>query len=171
MWLSFNKKTVPDFNVPQSVLLVDRIFTPLRSISRKRALKLDYLKKGYFLLPEVIQLYNYQHTNRRHNLKYTKRAIYLRDRYTCQYCGKELAQSSVTIDHVMPLSRGGTNHFKNCVAACVKCNTKKSNKLPSEAGMKLLQEPWEPTSMDLLREHIRPLLNKFQEYLKNSLYT
>lgn len=71
----------------------------------------------------------------------TKRAILTRDEYTCAYCNGK----ADTVDHVMPQSRGGGNTWTNLVAACKRCNNKKADRTPDEAGMKLL---WQPTKHD-----------------------
>lgn len=163
-----SKKNMQD-SLSNSVLLIDKVFTPLRSISWKRAMKLNYLKKANFLLPDILQLLHYRQKIVKKPLKYTNRAVYLRDRYRCQYCGKDLTKSSITIDHVIPRSKGGTSHFKNCVASCQRCNMRKADKLLSDVGMTLLQVPWEPTSMELLREHVRILITKFEEFLNQSI--
>lgn len=150
------------------VLLIDKIYQPLQAISRQKALKLKYLNKGNFLIPEVLQLLHYVHT-KRFKLRFTKRAIYLRDRYTCQYCGKELYLSNITIDHVVPISRGGHNSFLNCVSSCQKCNVLKADRLPHEAGMSLIKSPWIPSNLNLLSVHVKPLLDKFKNYLSQSI--
>lgn len=69
-----------------------------------------------------------------------------RDNYTCQYCGKSGVK--LTVDHVIPKSRGGKNTWENCVAACEPCNYSKDNKTPDEAGMKLLKTPTVPDMPD-----------------------
>lgn len=146
------------------ILLIDASFQPLQTVSRKKALKLNFLNKASFLIPEVLQLLNYIH-RKNFRLRFTKRSIYLRDRYTCQYCGKAMKLSEITIDHVIPLSRGGHNSFLNCVSCCQKCNVKKADRLPHEAGMFLIKKPWVPTNINLLEVHVRPLLEKFNSYL------
>jgi hypothetical protein len=65
----------------------------------------------------------------------------LRDRNTCQYCGELLSSSELTLDHVVPRSRGGASTWENLVACCHPCNRRKGNQMPLEAGMKLMREP------------------------------
>lgn len=86
---------------------------------------------------------------RRFNVKFNKRNIMARDEYICQYCGT--TGIPLTIDHVVPRSRrtpehpnGGASAWDNCVAACFPCNTRKGNRTPDEAGMKLLNPPSKP---------------------------
>ena len=83
------------------------------------------------------------------NRKYTRvyfnrRSIIRRDKSICQYCAKKLNASEITIDHIIPRSVGGQNTFTNCVVSCLPCNSKKSNKTPEQAGMKLLRLPYHP---------------------------
>lgn len=80
----------------------------------------------------------------------TRRNIYRRDQYMCQYCQGAFTTQKLTIDHVIPTSRGGTNSWNNCVTSCEPCNAKKSNRTPQECGMKLIKRPkmpkWTPIS-------------------------
>ncbi len=98
--------------------------------------------------PEVIALTRYNGMPTR-SAVFTRRNLYKRDRYTCQYCGRQPDTSELTIDHVLPRSRGGHSSWDNCVLACVKCNSRKANRTPREAGMSLRREPesprWTPT--------------------------
>jgi len=87
-----------------------------------------------------------------HKVKLSRRNIYMRDKNTCQYCGKVVKPSLLTIDHVIPKSQGGRNSWKNLVCACYPCNSKKGAKTPKEAHVRLLKKPVEPRfieSMDL----------------------
>ena len=67
-----------------------------------------------------------------------------RDDYRCQYCGKNLPAKELNMDHVVPRDRGGGTTWENVVISCIKCNSKKSNRSPKEAGMRLLKEPKRP---------------------------
>lgn len=77
-------------------------------------------------------------------LRFSRTNVYARDNFICQYCIRKLTQSKLTLDHVIPRSRGGPSSWTNCVACCIDCNVKKADKTPKEAGMKLLQEPRQP---------------------------
>lgn len=98
--------------------------------------------------PAVIRLTKFIHVPRRFRRQVTNTFLFARDHYRCQYCGRasvELkARESLTRDHVIPLSRGGTNAWTNVVTACSPCNTRKANHLPAEIGMHLLHIPVEP---------------------------
>lgn len=94
-------------------------------------------------VPEVIMLTEFSRFPPR-QLKFSRRNIYLRDTHTCQYCGKVPKKEELTIDHVLPRSRGGKTTWENVVLACIKCNMKKGNKLLHEAGLRLLNQPVKP---------------------------
>ncbi|GIX31575.1 MAG: hypothetical protein KatS3mg124_2047 [Porticoccaceae bacterium] len=80
----------------------------------------------------------------------TNRALFARDHYLCMYCGAPGKPGELTRDHVVPLSRGGTDRWENVVAACRRCNQRKGNKLPEEAGMELLALPYRPNHAEYL---------------------
>ena len=69
---------------------------------------------------------------------FSRRAVIKRDQYCCRYCGEKLTSTNLTIDHILPKSRGGVTSYTNCVVCCQLCNGKKSNRTPEEAGMVLL---------------------------------
>tara|TARA_Y100001963_G_scaffold154598_1_gene243692 strand:- start:551 stop:1084 length:534 start_codon:yes stop_codon:yes gene_type:complete len=74
----------------------------------------------------------------------SRKSVFKRDNHTCQYCQKTFGEKELTLDHVLPKSRGGEKVWTNLVAACKKCNQKKGNKTPAEAGMKLFKVPKKP---------------------------
>jgi len=76
--------------------------------------------------------------------RFTKKALFNRDGWQCQYCGVDLDDRSVTIDHVVPKMRGGPRTWKNCVTACKKCNMKKGSRSLSESGLTLRKNPSAP---------------------------
>ncbi|MGA3211701.1 MAG: HNH endonuclease [Terriglobales bacterium] len=91
-------------------------------------------------IPSVIRLLEYRripHQTR----ALSRKNILLRDRNTCQYCETTLASGELTLDHVIPRSRGGASTWENLVACCHVCNRRKGSRLPAEAGMKLMREP------------------------------
>jgi 5-methylcytosine-specific restriction endonuclease McrA len=94
-----------------------------------------------FPRPSVIRLI-YMIRRPRPQMRLTRREIFVRDRYTCQYCGK--MTRDLTIDHVMPRHRGGRHTWENLVAACRTCNHRKAGRTPQEAHMTLLNEPKRP---------------------------
>jgi 5-methylcytosine-specific restriction endonuclease McrA len=97
-----------------------------------------------FRLPSVVSLKSYVKPSR--NPAFTRFNVFLRDRFTCQYCG---AREDLTFDHVIPRSKGGITSWENVVAACSPCNLAKGNRLPQEARMWPRQKPFRPNVHDL----------------------
>ncbi|MDQ3697232.1 MAG: HNH endonuclease [Gemmatimonadota bacterium] len=145
-------------------LALNASFEPLTMVPMKRALRLvldgkaeiveaepDRLVRSERLAlprPVVIRLMKFIHVPRRFRRQVTNTFLFARDHYRCQYCGRmgvELRpRESLTRDHLIPLSRGGTNDWRNVVTACSGCNARKGNHLPGEIGMHPLQTPVEP---------------------------
>ena len=98
---------------------------------------------GIFKLPTAIVLVEYVRIPYR-NCKLNKKNLFNRDHGMCQYCAKKLSKATLTIDHVLPKSRGGKNSWENMVSCCRGCNIKKKHRTPSEANMKLLSVPGLP---------------------------
>jgi 5-methylcytosine-specific restriction endonuclease McrA len=116
-------------------------------------------------VPRVIQLVHYDRVPRR-EVRFTRRNIFHRDRSRCQYCGGAFAQRDLNLDHVVPLSRGGHSEWTNVVTACVPCNSRKGNRLPEEAGMRLVRRPRRPAGHPLVRAN---WLGRFHEEWKTFL--
>ncbi len=98
-------------------------------------------------------------------LALNRRNILRRDSYTCQYCGRR--STELTLDHVLPRSRGGQGSWDNLVAACRPCNLKKKNRTPDEAGMNLLRRPSIPRNLLLLVADLPQLPEAWKPYLGN----
>jgi len=94
-------------------------------------------------LPEVILLNAFNGFVRR-EVRLSRRNIFERDQNRCQYCGLHFSKQDLTIDHVLPRSRGGADTWENLVLACVPCNLRKSNRTPEEANMRLRRRPAAP---------------------------
>ena len=77
-------------------------------------------------------------------INFNRQSVIKRDYNICQYCGKKLLPSQITIDHIVPKDQGGLNSFTNCVVSCKECNNRKDNRTPEQAGMKLLRKPISP---------------------------
>jgi 5-methylcytosine-specific restriction endonuclease McrA len=95
-------------------------------------------------VPEVIALAVYDRLPSA-AVSFSRRNVFKRDHYTCQYCGAQPGSEELSIDHVVPRSRGGASSWENCVLACVPCNKRKADRLPRQAGMKLHKQPERPT--------------------------
>jgi 5-methylcytosine-specific restriction endonuclease McrA len=129
----------------QTILVLNASFEPLNFCDWKRAVVLLLKNKAQALGKRVIRLVNYI------KLPYetlmqdrpSRAMIYKRDDNKCQYCG---STRSLTIDHIIPKSRGGEDTWENLVVACCSCNTKKSDKLLEHTGMKLMKKPQRPVS-------------------------
>jgi 5-methylcytosine-specific restriction endonuclease McrA len=139
-----------------SVLVLNQNYEPLNICSVRRALKLVLGGKAELLesargvitsatrifpFPSVIRLFHLI-KRPRPRVKLTRKEIFIRDGYTCQYCG--VRTSHLTIDHVIPRSRGGLHTWDNVVAACQPCNHRKGGKSIAEARMALMHQPHEP---------------------------
>lgn len=101
-------------------------------------------------IPDVIVLARYQ-SNPPNTVRFNRRNVFLRDRNQCQYCGCNPGRDELTVDHVIPRSRGGVSSWDNVVAACTHCNTRKGSRLPSECGMLPRNRPRRPAWMSSLR--------------------
>lgn len=95
-------------------------------------------------IPEVILLKGFNNFIR-HEVRFSRRNIFERDKNTCQYCGRRAPRSDLTLDHVIPRSRGGFDSWENLVLACMRCNVKKANRTPEEARMPLIKKPVKPS--------------------------
>lgn len=142
----------------QAVLVLNANYEPLNVCDFRRALGLILADKAILVLngrgnihsinrimplPSVIRL---QHMVRRPRpiLKMTRKEIFRRDSFTCQYCGKHTGE--LTVDHIVPRHLGGRHIWRNVVAACPSCNHRKGGRTLAESGMHLLTNPFEPPS-------------------------
>ncbi len=94
-------------------------------------------------VPEVITLRDYDRVPV-NAVTFSRRNVFKRDRFTCQYCGCQPGSNDLTIDHVIPRAQGGTSTWENCVLACVDCNGAKADRTPLQAGMRLRSLPIRP---------------------------
>lgn len=139
-----------------SVLVLNSQYLPIQTTSVKRAISLIYRGvavaekctqqawksiSSEFVLPSVIRLINFHKLPPR-NSKLSKKNILIRDKYTCQYCKEKCSDRTLTIDHILPKSRGGTAKWENLVTSCRRCNMTKANRTPEEAGMVLQSQPF-----------------------------
>jgi 5-methylcytosine-specific restriction endonuclease McrA len=106
-------------------------------------------------IPAVMRLVKLIRTIYRTGVAFTKRNVLVRDGFRCAYCGSH--KERLSIDHIMPRSRGGRTSFENCVAACKGCNLRKGGRTPSEAGMYLKTRPVRPTVSEFLRLKLQHL--------------
>lgn len=139
-------------SINRACLVLNASYEPVSISSARRAITLmvkgaaiieeHYGREVYpgIMLPSVIRLRNYRHIPMRITVL-TRKNIYARDRNTCQYCGLKFHPTKLTLDHIIPESRGGRFAWDNLVAACQECNRKKADKSLDDAGMNLLHMP------------------------------
>ncbi len=149
----------------EQVLLLNITYEPLKIINWKKAITMLCLGKVEVIeeydqeirsvsfslrLPSVVRLLKL--IKRPQNpIKFSRQNIYARDRYKCQYCGRQFPSEELTYDHVLPKSRGGKTQWGNIVTCCVDCNRKKGGRTPDEAAMKLVRKPARPSWIPALR--------------------
>jgi 5-methylcytosine-specific restriction endonuclease McrA len=113
-------------------------------------------------IPLVMRLIKIIRMIYKSKVPYSKRNIFVRDGFTCMYCGTK--QQKLTVDHVIPQGQGGKSSFDNCVASCRSCNNKKGNRTPREAKMFLRKRPYTPTIYEFIRLKMKHY--KIDEFLK-----
>jgi len=111
----------------------------------------DWVRGANFEIqvPRIIRLVRFERSHA-HGLRLNRRNLFARDGHRCQYCGQSLPLSQLSLDHVVPRSRGGTTTWENVVASCLHCNTKKGGRTPQEARMKLMRQPTRPSHNPVL---------------------
>jgi 5-methylcytosine-specific restriction endonuclease McrA len=146
------------------VLVLNATYEPMSVVSVRRAVLLllkekaeiveaaeAYLRSARVQLPVplVIRLVCYVRIPHRLSLPVSRRTVLARDQYTCQYCGTPPGRAQLTMDHVIPRSRGGGNCWENVVTACGPCNRRKGGRTPDEANMPVLKSPRRPRYLAL----------------------
>jgi 5-methylcytosine-specific restriction endonuclease McrA len=136
-------------------LVLNANYEPINVINARRALRLvmggkAYVEEpsGHFIrtskmsiqVPSVVRLLVFRRMPRQ-SRAVSRKSIMMRDRYTCQYCHRQLDAKKLTLDHVIPRSRNGGSTWENLVAACYACNNRKADRTPAEAGMQLERRP------------------------------
>ena len=121
------------------------------------------------LIPHVVQLLVFDRLPRQ-EVKFSRGNIYLRDQNRCQYCGKKFSSSELSLDHVVPISRGGKSTWENVVCACLPCNVRKGNKLLSESGIQLRRVPVRPKWHPLHRLQGRSFPDIWKNFLDEAYW-
>jgi 5-methylcytosine-specific restriction endonuclease McrA len=119
-WIDFSQDNPP-------LAELETVHTPSRTIRLPRVILLTFFDK----LPCK-------------ELKLTRNNVFERDKNHCQYCAKVFTREDLNLDHVIPRHYGGKTTWENIVCSCIKCNTRKANRLPHEAGMRLIRKPGRP---------------------------
>jgi 5-methylcytosine-specific restriction endonuclease McrA len=161
------------------VLVLNASYEPINVCTVKRATVL-FLKQRAEILeeadwqlhsenltlprPVVIRLITYVRVPRNaHSRKITRRAIFARDRWTCQYCGR--SRGTLTVDHVIPRSKGGSSAWDNIVTCCAPCNRRKGDRLPRQAAMHPLSSPKPPGPTVFVHVATQAIPPAWEQYL------
>jgi 5-methylcytosine-specific restriction endonuclease McrA len=161
------------------VLVLNASYEPINVCTVRRAAVLilknraEILEEGEWALhaesltlarPVVIRLLAYVRIPRdAHRRKITRRAVFARDRWTCQYCGHE--RGNLTVDHVVPRSKGGKSTWDNIVACCAPCNRRKGDRLPAQANMVPARTPKAPSSTIFIHVATPTIPAAWEQYL------
>lgn len=130
----------------------------------------DWVRSVHFemLAPRVVRLLKFDRAPQR-RLRFNRRNLFARDNHRCQYCGRHGSHSQLSLDHVLPRSRGGETTWENVVACCVRCNVKKGGRTPQEARMPLMTQPRQPRTSPILVQHLRqPKYESWRSFLDPS---
>jgi 5-methylcytosine-specific restriction endonuclease McrA len=132
----------------------------------------DYISTPHrkIAVPSVIQLLYYDRTPRR-QMKFSRGNIFIRDKNKCQYCRKQFHTADLSLDHVIPQSRGGKSTWENVVCSCLDCNVRKADRTPEEAGMKLLRHPVRPTWNPVYRLAHRRMPKTWKNFLDEAYWS
>ncbi|MBU2913860.1 MULTISPECIES: HNH endonuclease [Reichenbachiella] len=162
------------------VLILNQDYTPMAICSVHRAFLLVFLDKAElvesdqefklrtvnqsFERPTVIKINRYINVPFR-GVVLSRQNLFRRDNNQCQYCGSE---QDLTLDHLIPRSKGGRSMWNNLVTACKKCNAKKGDKSLDQVGMSLKKAPYRPTYVMFLRNSMGEMRKEWQAYLKTN---
>ena len=167
----------------EPVLVLNATFEPINVTAVRRAMVL--LLKGVaqaeelnhaevhstsrtLRVPSVIRLLAYRHIPQQ-TRALSRKNILLRDHNTCQFCGRPFAAAELTLDHVVPRSRGGRSSWENLVACCYQCNNRKGDRTPEEAGLQLVRRP-RPFTLHTSRQLMRLIGHKDEKWRKYLFY-
>lgn len=159
------------------VLLLNADYSALSVCSVERAIILVLLQKADLVeahndrfvrstslrlpWPSIVRLKFYVRVPYK-RIMISRKNVLRRDRFRCQYCK---SRDRLTIDHVLPKSRGGRDTWENLVTACTRCNTRKGNRTPEEADMPLLRKPFRPSHVMFIRDYIGSVDETWKPYL------
>lgn len=157
--------------------MLNQNYEPMTITNAKKAIILVYLGKAEMIeknnvlvhsvrtslpLPSIVRLTRYINVPRK-RIILSRKNIIKRDNHQCQYCGSR--NGPVTIDHIIPRDRGGEDTWENLVCACVKCNSKKGNRMPEEARMRLAKKPQRPNYIFFIRYFVGTIDSRWEPYL------
>ena len=134
--------------------------------------KHDWVRTVRFQIavPRIVRVLTFSKFPRQ-EVKLNRRNIYARDQNRCQYCGKRFKPSELSLDHVVPRSRGGPNAWNNMVCCCVRCNVRKGGRIPAEAGMRLIARPVKPRVSPVVSISLsRSKYSSWQQFLDHAYW-
>lgn len=164
--------------LPYKVLVLNSTYEPVNVCSARRAVVLllkgkaeivdsgawtIHSERSSLVLPNVIKLVRYVRVPRADRRRLSRRAILARDGFSCQYCG---SHKHLTLDHVIPRSRGGATSWENVVTSCAPCNVRKGASMPSEVGMIPSRRPRPPQASDFVLASQRVVPEAWMPYLE-----
>ncbi|TAE32109.1 MAG: HNH endonuclease [Candidatus Kapaibacterium sp.] len=160
------------------VLVLNQSYEPISVCSIKKAMSLLFLMKAEIVIsnenrsirsvrsmfkhPSVIRLSRYIHVPVK-KVELSRKNVMRRDAHRCQYCGT--TKPPLTLDHIQPKSKGGTDTWENLATACIRCNTKKGNRTLEEAGLKLLKTPRRPSHVTFIKNMGGEIDERWKPYL------
>jgi 5-methylcytosine-specific restriction endonuclease McrA len=166
------------YSMSGRVLVLNQSYEPISVCNVKKAISLLFLMKAEIVVsndnrsvrsvrsafkhPSVIRLSRYIHVPVK-KVELSRKNLMRRDAHRCQYCGS--TKPPLTLDHIQPRSRGGGDSWENLVTACIRCNTKKGNRTPDEAGMKLLKTPRRPSHVTFIKNLGGDIDERWKPYL------
>ena len=164
--------------INRNVLMLNQNYEPLTICSARRAIVLLFQGKAEMIetsdglkihtvsraysLPSVVRLWQYRRVPFR-KIMLSRKNIITRDGHRCQYCGTR--RGSMTIDHVIPKKLNGVDTWDNMTCACVRCNNKKGDRTPEQAGMKIRKQPVRPSHISFIQRHLGDHDQRWRPYL------
>lgn len=160
------------------VLILNQNYEPMSIVNVRKAIVLLYLGKAELIesndslrvhsvsmtmpFPSILRLGVYVRVPYK-KIILSRKNILRRDSHKCQYCGR--SDLTLTVDHVLPVSRGGEDTWENLVCACVNCNNKKGDRTPDEATMPLRRTPMRPNHVTFIRHFVGSVDDRWKPYL------
>jgi 5-methylcytosine-specific restriction endonuclease McrA len=164
--------------INRNVLMLNQNYEPLTVCSARRAIVLMFQGKAEMIetadhlkihtvstsydLPSVVRLWQYRRVPFK-KIMLTRKNVITRDGHRCQYCGT--TKGAMTVDHVIPKRLKGVDTWENMVCACVRCNNKKGDRTPEQAGMKLRKQPRRPSHITFIQRHVGDSDQRWRQYL------
>ena len=164
--------------INRNVLMLNQNYEPLTICSARRAIVLLFQGKGEMIetadglkihtvtraysLPSVVRLWQYKRVPFR-KIMLSRKNIITRDGHRCQYCGTK--RGAMTIDHIIPKKLNGSDTWDNMTCACVRCNNKKGDRTPEQAGMTIRKQPVRPSHISFIQRHLGDHDQRWRPYL------